>query len=96
MDKSALGRWRSMPAEDVLLAIADHAKPDPSYKPVKAAESRRWHASFGGRDFELLTTGAKFWDTRSRAGGGGAVDLVMHLADMDFRAAVRYLEKRGI
>jgi len=85
-----------MPASDVLAALASHAKADQTYVPVADKRTRRWHVDFGGRDYELLTTGSKFWDTRAGVGGGGAVDLVMHLLTSDFRAAVVYLREHGI
>ena len=40
------------------------------------------------RNFELLLTGPKFYDTRQKRGGGGAIDLVMHLYQIDFKKAV--------
>ncbi|MGA4005822.1 hypothetical protein ACI2US_05560 [Ralstonia nicotianae] len=67
-----------------------------SYVAVKSPLSSRWHARYGSREFELLLTGPKFWDTRERKGGGGAVDLVMHLARVDFSDAVRLLESYGL
>lgn len=85
-----------MAATDVLQAVADHAKRDVSYVPVKTDRSSRWHASASGRDFELLCTGPKFWDTRANKGGGGALDLVMHLYQIPFLRAARLLEERGL
>ncbi len=96
VDKLALDRWRRLDAETVLAAIAAYAKPDPLYVPVKDRSSRRWHAHVDGRDYELLLTGPKFWDTRQAVGGGGAVDLVMHLTGGDFKAASRQLTRLGL
>lgn len=96
MDKLALIRWLALPAENVLVALADAAKQDVSYRPIKSLSGARWHAALGGRDFELLLTGTKFRDTRAKTGGGGAVDLAMHITGLDFRRAVKLLEKRGI
>lgn len=96
VDKSTLSRWRELLAVDVLTAIADHAKRDVSYIALKSPRSSRWHARYGSREFELLLTGSKFWDTRARKGGGGAVDLAMHLAQVDFSAAVRLLQSYGL
>lgn len=95
VDKSLLC-WQSLPAVDVLAAIADHAKQDPTFHPLKSSETTRWHASCGGREFELLLTGAKFWDTRTSVGGGGAIDLAMHLAETGFKGAVKRLKERGL
>jgi hypothetical protein len=90
--KSALARWRNLNATDVLVALADHAKCDRTFTPVKQSESSRWHASVGGAEFELVLTGPKFWDTRANVGGGGALDLVVHLVGGDFKTAVRRLK----
>lgn len=56
----------------------------------------RWHATAAGRGFELLLCGPKFFDTRARTGGGGAVDLAMHLWATNFRGAVSLLRQRRI
>lgn len=96
MDKSSLARWRALDAARCLVALADHAKEDRSFKPRTSSETTRWHASVAGRDFEILCTGPKFWDTRSNQGGGGAIDLVMHLYDLDFKPAVALLKGRQL
>lgn len=96
MDKSLLSRWRELPAVDVLTALADHAKRDVTYVALKSPLSSRWHARYGSHEFELLLTGPKFWDARERKGGGGAVDLTMHLARVDFSGAVRLLRSYGL
>lgn len=80
----------------MLEALADHAKRDPTYVPVKTRQSSRWHANVNGRDFELLLTGPKFWNTRGAVGGGGAIDLAIHLAGVDFKGAVRLLKLHGL
>ncbi|WP_321807784.1 hypothetical protein [Burkholderia sp. BCC1993] len=96
VDKSLLSHWRELPAVDVLTALADHAKRDMSYVALKSPLSSRWHARYGSCEFELLLTGPKFWDTRAQKGGGGAVDLVMHLARVDFAGAVHILQGFGL
>jgi hypothetical protein len=96
VDNLSLDRWRSTDAESVLLRVAEHAKQDRSFIPVIDPRTTRWHVSAGGADFEFLCTGNKFFDTRAGAGGGGAVDLVMHLLDMDFKRAVAFLRAEGL
>lgn len=49
----------------------------------------KWHTEQG----PLSITGPKFINWRCGVGGGGAIDLVMHLAAIDFRAAVTWLEE---
>jgi len=41
----------------------------------------------------LSVTGPKFMNWQRSQGGGGAIDLVMHLADVDCRTAVGWLEQ---
>lgn len=96
MDNSILTRWREADASACLTALTDFAKPDPTYVPRKDTRSTRWHASVNGDDVELLCTGSKFWDTRAHRGGGGAVDMAMHLFKVDFKRAVALLLTKGI
>jgi hypothetical protein len=49
----------------------------------------KWHSEQG----PLSVTGAKFTNWHRRTGGGGAIDLVMHLAAVDCGAAVIWLEQ---
>lgn len=96
MDNLSLKRWRALDAVLVLNEVAEHAKADAAYEPVKDRSSSRWHASCRGSDFELLLTGPKFWDTRAQVGGGGAIDLVMHLENRSFKDAVARLTALGL
>lgn len=96
IDSGELGRWRTLDAVVTLLALADHAKRDPTFEPIKNQATTRWHANLQGRDFELLLTGPKFFDTRAETGGGGAIDLTMHLLRADFKAATSILRRKGL
>lgn len=91
---STLTRLRQMPACDALALLATHVKPDPTYLPLKDERSRRWHASTARGEFEILTTGVKWYDTRAHAGGGGAIDLAMHLLGVSFVDAVKRFTAR--
>lgn len=93
VDNLELERWRSMPAAQGLEILCEHAKPDPTFSPLTSHSTSRWHVSAGGRDFELLCTGTKFFDTRENKGGGGAIDLAMHLHSLDFKSAVQRLRQ---
>lgn len=90
---SELAEWRDMPAQTALIALADYTKPDTTFTPLKDKATSRWYATVDGRDFELLVTGPKFFDTRAKVGGGGAIDLAMHLLRIDFRDAVEHLRR---
>ena len=96
VDNLTLKRWRELDAVVVLAALADHIKQDRTFSPTASHRSTRWHVLVGGRDWELLCTGPKFWDTRTGHGGGGAVDLAMHLYRISFKAAVSLLREKGL
>jgi len=84
-----LARLRDMPVSDTLDALGLYWKRDPDFRPVKDKETIRVHVSIGGGVIELLATGAKWYDTRAEKGGGGAIDLTMHLLRLDFVSAVK-------
>jgi hypothetical protein len=94
VDNSQLERWRGLPAAGVLAALADHVKEDKTFR--SRGPTTRWHASVSGSEFEVLCTGARFFDTRAHRGGGGAVDLTMHLLNVTFKQAVAILVERSI
>lgn len=96
VDNQILDRWQKLDASNVLLAVADYAKEDASFVPVKNAATTRWHARVRQTEFELLLTGPKFWDARANRGGGGAVDLVMHLHGCHFKPATALLKESGL
>ena len=96
VDNSDLERWRSFDASAALNAMADYAKEDQSYVPRLDARSSRWHASVAGNEYEILCTGPKFWDDRASCGGGGALDLAIHLFGISFKKAARLLTERNL
>ena len=70
---------RSLPLETVLLArgaVRDRR------------DRRKWHTEQG----PLSVTGPKFTNWHRQAGGGGAIDLVMHLHQLGFGQALEWLE----
>jgi hypothetical protein len=75
-------RVRSVPLEDVLLLRG--AVRDPR-------DRAKWHTERG----PLSVTGSRFMNWNRGQGGGGAIDLVMHLAGLDYRAAVEWLERHA-
>lgn len=85
-------RWlREVSLAQALQALGLHVSVDREFVPVKDARTERWIVSVGAGTCELLVTGLKWYDTRDRRGGGGAIDLVMHLEGLDFVQAVRRL-----
>lgn len=96
VDNLTLTRWRTLDSVVVLHAIADHLKQDADFRPRQSYDTTRWHASVAGHDYEILCTGPRFLDTRANRGGGGAVDLVMHVLGVDFKRAVKVLQDRRL
>src|SRR5260370_32927822 len=94
--RATLTSLREMPSEDALALVAVYHKADPTYVPIKDSRSRRWHAQTAAGEFEILTTGPhKWYDTRAKIGGGGAIDLAMPLLQLSFVDAVKLLVERG-
>jgi hypothetical protein len=89
-------RLRQIPAALALAALATYAKRDSTFVPTKSLTTERWNATVGCYQFELLLNGPKFYDTRTKVGGGGAIDLAIHLHRLSFIDAVGLLRKRGI
>jgi hypothetical protein len=88
MDNSEIARARAIPLTTVLEALGAERDPkDPT---------RNWRAGAS----RITVTDSQFYDhnqagashrIQGRAGGGGAIDLVQYLKDVDFRGAVREL-----
>ncbi len=72
--RDRLHQLRAIPLESVLLATG--GKRDPQDK-------AKWHTAKGA----VSVTGMKFMNWNQGRGGGGAIDLAMHLNGLDFKAA---------
>jgi hypothetical protein len=83
-----------MPMSDALNRLSARVKPDTTYLPLKDGHSRRWHLSTERGEFEILVTRNKWYDTRAQLGGGGAIDLAMHLLGLSFVDAGKHLVDR--
>jgi hypothetical protein len=73
-------QMRELPLQSVLLArgaVPDHR------------DKHKWHTDQG----PLSITGARFMNWQRGVGGGGAIDLALHLGERDFRAAVLWLAR---
>jgi len=85
---------RTLPIPEALMYLDLYAKVDRSYRPRNDAKERRLHVSLkSGEVIELLLTGEKWYDKRAEKGGGGAIDLVMHLYEEGFPQAVQRLQR---
>jgi hypothetical protein len=90
-DPAALDALRSMTPAETLDRLGLGWKRDPDFKPIKNQSTMRLHVSVGGCVTELLATGQRWFDTRAQRGGGGAIDLTMHLLRLSFVDAVKRL-----
>ena len=75
-------RLRALPLSRVLRCSG--AVPD-------RADPHKWHTAQG----VLSVTGAQFINWNLGCGGGGAIDLVMHLHGLGFGQALEWLERHG-
>jgi hypothetical protein len=76
--RDRLHQLRAIPLESVL--VASGAQRDPHDK-------AKWHTPKG----PISITGMKFMNWNQGHGGGGAIDLAMHLNGLHFKAAVDWL-----
>jgi hypothetical protein len=88
---AALAALRSMTPQQTLDRLGLGWKRDPDFRPQKDSRTVRLYVTVGGQVVELLATGIKWFDPRSQKGGGGAIDLAMHLCGLDFVGAVKRL-----
>ena len=80
-----------MSVQETLDRLGLYWKRDPDFVPMKDKATFRLNVSICGGSVELLATGPKWFDTRMSKGGGGAIDLTMHLFQVDFVTAVKQL-----
>lgn len=96
-----LSQVRAMTLNQVLRALESAEKvigwsEDGTFIPIKSQTTRRFHVSLAsGYVTEIVvTTGGKefkWYESRADQGGGGAIDLTMHLLNIDFVKAVKLL-----
>jgi hypothetical protein len=95
-NEATLNRVREMPLSQVLDRLRDDGRlfwrRDREFVPEKDTRTVRLHVSSpAGLAWEILVTGLKWYDVRAGKGGGGGIDLVMHLQGGDFVQAVKLL-----
>jgi len=89
---NSIEKLRALPIPKVFELLGLHFKTDSSYKPKKAQAQRFYVSMESGEVVELLVIGEQWYDARATQGGGGAIDLVMHLYGEGFPQAVRRLQ----
>lgn len=92
--ETTLLHLRETPSDAALRSLSTYCKADASYHPNNDSNSRSWHVRTECGEFEILTTGVKWYDPRAKVGGGGAIDLAMHILQLAFVDAVKILAAR--
>jgi hypothetical protein len=95
-DDAFVERLRSVPVLDALNSLGLYWRIDPTFQPVKNANTKRLYVSVGSSVIEMLLVDRKWYDVRLGIGGGGCIDLAMHLLDLNFVQAVKALSKHSI
>jgi len=89
-----LASLRALGFGEVLRRLGMFAKRDLGFEPVKSGDTARWHVTVDhGGVVEIVVTWPKWHEPASGAGGGGAIDLAMHLTGRPFATVVRQLLK---
>lgn len=95
-DAETLARLRDVDCVRVFKSLDGFFKRDISFASVKSAKTERWYCTTAAGEFELLVTGPRWYDTRRKHGGGGAIDLAMALTNLSFVDSVKLLVERGL
>lgn len=94
--EAQLASLRDLGFGDVVRRLGMFAKRDLAFEPVKSAATERWHVTVDhGGVVEVVLTWPKWHEPASGAGGGGAIDLGMHLTGLPFARLVRRLLQAG-
>lgn len=87
-----LARLKALPLRVVLEGLGLYVTRDRDFKPVGNPATCRLYASQkDGFQFELVVTEPLWYDPRAKKGGKGAIDLVIHITDCNFKEAVARL-----
>lgn len=95
-DGAELDRLREVSIPDALTRLGLYWKVDSDFQPEKNPNTQRIYVSVGSRVVELLVTEIKWYDAKADKGGGGVIDLAMHLLRLDFVHAVKALSACAI
>ncbi len=79
--RDTIGKVRELPLDEVVYELGLRSDPKDKHK---------WRSE----QHIINITGNKFYDWKQMNGGGGAIDLVMHVNECDFKQAVAWLGDR--
>lgn len=86
-----IAKVRAIPLETVLERLGFYVSRDSAFQPRVDKRTVSMFVSNDAGVRELIVTGEKWFDKRENVGGGGAIDLTMHLLGISFTKAVRKL-----
>lgn len=86
---------RETPLESVFEYLGMVVKADRHFQPKRDPGTKRLHITDNESNYvhEIVLTGMRWYDLRQHKGGGGAIDLVMHLRGCDFHQAMMLLQR---
>lgn len=86
---------RETPFELVFEYLGMVVKADRHFQPKRDPGTKRLHITDNESNYvhEIVLTGMRWYDVRKHKGGGGAIDLVMHLRGCDFNQAMMLLQR---
>lgn len=91
MTDEEVTKARAVPLLETLEVLGYYVSKDSAFEPRKTKRTISVFISNDADVRELIITGEKWYDKREQVGGGGAIDLVMHLRKLSFSRAVRLL-----
>lgn len=86
-----VSKARAVSLEDALDRLGFYVSRDSAFQPRVNKRTVSLFVSDDSDVRELIVTGEKWFDKRENVGGGGAIDLAMHLKGLSFPQAVRAL-----
>lgn len=90
-DEELITRFRVMTVEQTARVLGLYCKQDKDYESSHYRNSKCFHISKDGEVFEIIVSQLKWYSTHRRFGGGGGIDLTIHLYGESFKAALTRL-----
>ncbi|KPY55670.1 hypothetical protein [Pseudomonas amygdali] len=90
-DDELITRFRVMTVEQIARILGLYCKQDKEYESSHYRNAKCFHISKDGEVFEIIVSQLKWYSTHRRCGGGGGIDLTMHIFGESFKAALTRL-----
>lgn len=86
-----IDKLRKISLEEVAEALSYYCKVDTRFVPIKDKKTKLYNIVTPRGEFHIIVTGEKWFDEQRKVGGGGAIDLIMHITKFDFVRSVKVL-----